>query len=242
VRVRLLACQPRTTHHRRTIHLLEIAGVPDAIESAVAALRATSASVIVSVASPTRALVRIEALAEESCSLLFASGATCRACQFLSPVAADGTASWEVLGPRAPTDRAGAVAWRRLFDGPRTLRRVRTYRGPGEPTDRQREALQAAHRLGYFAVPRRGGLGEVARELRVSRSTAAELIRRGTAGMLESAPEDLGSGDLPEPGELAGHDEGVSRPVGVGRVGSDPRPAARPRRAPGTRTRKRPSR
>jgi predicted DNA binding protein len=55
----------------------------------------------------------------------------------------------------------------------------------GPLTDRQRECLDVAWRMGYFAVPRESTLAEVADALAVDTSTASETIRRGTARVLE---------------------------------------------------------
>lgn len=46
-------------------------------------------------------------------------------------------------------------------------------------TDRQRECLTTAQRMGYFDVPRECTLSEVADELDIDKSTASETIRRG---------------------------------------------------------------
>ena len=59
-------------------------------------------------------------------------------------------------------------------------------------TDGQREALEVAHELGYYEVPRRNGIEAVAAELECAVSTASELLRRGEAraveGVLEAGP------------------------------------------------------
>jgi hypothetical protein len=47
-------------------------------------------------------------------------------------------------------------------------------------TDRQLECLAAAHRRGYFDVPKRCTLADVAADLGVDKSTASETIRRAT--------------------------------------------------------------
>jgi predicted DNA binding protein len=52
-------------------------------------------------------------------------------------------------------------------------------------TDRQRECLDVAWRLGYFEVPRDCTLAEVADALDVDTSTVSETIRRGTARVLD---------------------------------------------------------
>jgi len=56
--------------------------------------------------------------------------------------------------------------------------------GGGPLTERQRECVTAALRLGYFEVPRRCTLADVADELDVDKSTASETIRRGTARVM----------------------------------------------------------
>lgn len=57
-------------------------------------------------------------------------------------------------------------------------------------TDRQRTALRTAHRMGYFDVPRRASLADVAAELEVSASAASERIRRGQGRLLETVAFD----------------------------------------------------
>jgi predicted DNA binding protein len=52
-------------------------------------------------------------------------------------------------------------------------------------TDRQRECLTAALHMGYFEVPRRCTLAEVADRLDVDKSTASETIRRAAARVVE---------------------------------------------------------
>jgi len=52
-------------------------------------------------------------------------------------------------------------------------------------TERQREALEAARRVGYYEVPRRNGIETVADELDCAVSTASELLRRGEAAAVD---------------------------------------------------------
>jgi predicted DNA binding protein len=59
-------------------------------------------------------------------------------------------------------------------------------RGGDLLTDRQRECLTVAWRLGYFEVPRECTLVEVADALGVDKSTVSETVRRGTARVLDS--------------------------------------------------------
>jgi hypothetical protein len=57
--------------------------------------------------------------------------------------------------------------------------------GTSHLTDRQRECLTVAWRMGYFEVPRESTLAEVADALDVDTSTVSEVIRRGTQRVLE---------------------------------------------------------
>jgi hypothetical protein len=65
-----------------------------------------------------------------------------------------------------------------------------TRDGESEPpgdglTDRQYEALRTAYQLGYFAIPRRASLQDVAEELDVSSSSVSERLRRAQTKLLE---------------------------------------------------------
>jgi len=51
-------------------------------------------------------------------------------------------------------------------------------------TERQRECVTAAFRLGYFEVPRGATLAEVANELDIDKSTASETIRRAAGRVM----------------------------------------------------------
>jgi predicted DNA binding protein len=59
--------------------------------------------------------------------------------------------------------------------------------GPGTDADltaTQRETLRLAHEWGYFEVPRRNNLVELAAELGVSDSAVSQRLRRGTGKLL----------------------------------------------------------
>ena len=55
-----------------------------------------------------------------------------------------------------------------------------------ELTDQQRESLLAALRFGYFDVPRRATLVDIADELGVSDQAVSERIRRGVSRLVEA--------------------------------------------------------
>lgn len=50
----------------------------------------------------------------------------------------------------------------------------------------QQEALLTAHELGYFEIPRRASLADVASDCGVSSQAASERIRRGTATLVDA--------------------------------------------------------
>lgn len=95
-------------------------------------------------------------------------------------VVLDGRYEFEFTGTRADLDvvRGYLVSTDCAFE-------LRFLRGSDDSdalvTDRQREVLEVARRLGYFAVPREASLAEVAAALDVDRSTASGIIRRGQA-------------------------------------------------------------
>lgn len=73
----------------------------------------------------------------------------------------------------------GEVSVLQVHDGPPT-------RDAGI-TERQREALEAARRVGYYEVPRRNGIEAVAAELDCAVSTASALLRRGEAAAVDGS-------------------------------------------------------
>jgi hypothetical protein len=57
---------------------------------------------------------------------------------------------------------------------------------PGEGlTDHQQEALRTAYEMGYFEIPRRASLQEVAAELDISASSVSERLRRAQTQLIE---------------------------------------------------------
>lgn len=55
-----------------------------------------------------------------------------------------------------------------------------------ELTERQREALRAARRVGYYDVPRTGSVADVAEALGCSSSTAGAHLRKAEAALVEA--------------------------------------------------------
>jgi len=60
----------------------------------------------------------------------------------------------------------------------------------GRLTERQREVLETAHRLGYFERPKGANAGEVADELDISRSTFTEHLAAAQTKLLDAILED----------------------------------------------------
>lgn len=54
-------------------------------------------------------------------------------------------------------------------------------------TRRQREALEAANRAGYYEIPREGTVSDVADELDISTSTAGHHLRKAEAALVQSS-------------------------------------------------------
>jgi predicted DNA binding protein len=63
-------------------------------------------------------------------------------------------------------------------------------------TKKQRELLEIAYRKGFFDVPRRVTLGQLAEELGVSRSTLMESLRRAEARIMRERFSDSGPGEF----------------------------------------------
>lgn len=78
--------------------------------------------------------------------------------------------------------------WQRNADS-FTLRRLTDADREEAPasglTDSQREALRTAHEMGYFDVPRRASLDDVAAELGISASALSERLRRAQSTLVE---------------------------------------------------------
>ncbi|WP_224268587.1 helix-turn-helix domain-containing protein [Haloprofundus salinisoli] len=72
-----------------------------------------------------------------------------------------------------------------------TLKRLYTPDSPETTeqyglSEKQRTALRSAVRIGYFDVPRRGSLDELADELGISGQATSERLRRGTVALVRN--------------------------------------------------------
>lgn len=100
--------------------------------------------------------------------------------------------------PAAWSARAALVSKRRL--SPTKLRTELDRQIPSGPrlTPRQSEVLLEAVRAGYYEVPRRADVREVARRLSLGRSTAEEHLRAAESAVIRSAVHEI---SLPNPPE-----------------------------------------
>ena len=117
----------------------------------------------------------------------------------------DGVATVEVTGEHERVAEMG----RRLSDlGLRyEVERVRQRVDPARLlTDRQRELLLAAVDLGYYDVPRRATLTEVADHVGIAKSTCSETLQRVQRTVIREFVDDLPSRPLEDEPEIAAVD------------------------------------
>lgn len=178
--VRLLACRPYG--RRAMLQLLEIGGTRAGLEEARATLRRLRG--VRWAASPTRdARFGLWAVTPRPsvCDWVFDHGVVCRNCRFLPERGPYGEeAAWRLVRPPTARDRSaiGRLSADRS-NGIGAVSAVRRWVPRRRVTERQSRALELAVRLGYFEVPRRTNLRGLAASLGVSRSGAAQLLRRG---------------------------------------------------------------
>jgi hypothetical protein len=100
----------------------------------------------------------------------------------------DGTAQWEFTTSQ---DRLSSLSTHLEQSGLEYQVEYVGYDGPStaatEPnlTDRQAEVFAAAYALGYFEIPRRASVEDVAAETGVTKSTASDTLRRAVRNLVE---------------------------------------------------------
>jgi len=132
-----------------------------------------------------RARVRIDV---EGCPLLHAVKASGVLPRFPFEIK-DGSDQWLIIAERDQTERFVRDLRKRGVKV--EIASSHEYRPHATLTDRQRELMQAAIAQGYYEVPRRVTLTELARRLGVAKSTLSETLARGERHLLEDfrAPE-----------------------------------------------------
>ena len=175
----LIACRLTDRTPRRLVRWLDVETDPERIPPLLEGLRRQVRTRRVALAelAPGRVLVRTSEPAPAICSATYGVGGICVTCPLMAHV---GRQSWEVILPRG----ARTNALLRGFVGGKTARpaigRVAPHRTETALTRHQDRALRVAYELGYFAYPRRGTLGDVARALGSGRSATLEVLRRAT--------------------------------------------------------------
>lgn len=176
----LIACRLTGRMPLRLLRWLDVEVEPERMETLLHSLRrrVRPRHLALSQLGPGRLLVRVSEPAPPLCVATHAAGGVCVSCPLLT---ADERDAWRVILPQGP----GTKAFLRELRGGKTphpaIVRLDPYRSTTSLTRRQDHALRIAYNLGYFAYPRRGSLGDVARALGTGRSAALEILRRATA-------------------------------------------------------------
>ena len=198
--VEVRVCRPSGNGRGTLLQLLEITASAGSMPDIVRFLRehAGTRRVSVSTLAPPRLLVRLTQRLPALCRSVFEMGAICATCPFLPPdpsrsdTSPGEETSWSLLVPGDPPvanvlqslERAGAAL--------PPLVRVGRYHARDVLTPRQEHALSLAVRLGYYEVPRRARLADVAHGLGVSRAAAMEILRRATRKLaVQQGPDFL---------------------------------------------------
>lgn len=196
VAFRLLACRPMDRGRRRLLRLFEIQTDGAHLGILIRKLRARVAARDIATAGlgPDRSLLRVAVPMPPPCSTAFDLGDFCITCPFLGVDSPTAPATWNVLVPQIGDARRLLKASARRGAPRPALLRAGAYRKRFGLTVRQERALRLAFQLGYFDYPRKGSLALIADRLGVGRSTALELLRKGTTKLAaqQFRPEPLG--------------------------------------------------
>lgn len=152
---------------------MEGPGVSTALEE----VRAHPSVVEFQQVSPEPAVVRVKMRGPHPLGALLSSEALL---EFPFPIRG-GRARWSLVCARPQLD--ALLTRLRQIGIPFETERVEPYRSPGGLTPRQQEVLDAAYREGYFDVPRRVTLAQLAERLGVAKSTLSETLRRAQRRM-----------------------------------------------------------
>jgi len=175
---RLLACRPTDRGQNRLLRLFEVRTGSEGLGPVVRRLRSRLAGRDIAASSlgPDRALLRVSVPMPRACGAAFELGDFCITC----PFSGKEDATWKVLVPQIVDARRLLTASGRPSGTRPTLLRAGAYRREWGLTGRQERAVRVAFQIGYFDYPRKASLATLAGRLGVSRSTALELLRKGT--------------------------------------------------------------
>ncbi|MFB6252907.1 MAG: helix-turn-helix domain-containing protein [Halobellus sp.] len=163
--------------------LFRFDGDPPAVEAALTTIDSLTTSAVVADRNGTYAFLRQDAY-EFAASILDAVADA--AVIFVPPVVfeAESEVRFEAVGETAAVGDFHDVL---STLGDLDICRVHDFERVHSPdglTDRQLAALEAAVETGYYAIPRRGSVADVAAELDCAASTAGELLRKAEAAVV----------------------------------------------------------
>ncbi len=187
VRVRVDVCRPMGSAPSRLLQVVQLVGDPGDLGGVERYLRHRTdiQELSVTALSPSRRFVRAVSPMPEPCRHIFEAGAVCGTCLFSPATGADGTDRWRLVVPRTPEALRMVAQAQSATGAPRVpILRMRRFVPEQTLTPRQAAAHETAYRLGFYAFPRRTNLKEISRILGISRSSAAELLRRAESKML----------------------------------------------------------
>lgn len=197
--VRLHVCRYAGGSPGRHLQLLEINAPPAAIAEIATFLRQQRQLEEVSLTrlAENRLLVRIISPLPPLCDSVFKMGAICMSCPFLpSPADSEGEAregDWRVLVHHGRDARPLLTSFTAPGTPPPSLIRIGAYQGDRNLTARQELAVGTAFALGYYDLPRRAQLRDVAKALGVSRAAVMESLRRGMRKLASRRQREVGA-------------------------------------------------
>lgn len=176
----LIACRLTERSPRRLLRWLDVEVDPERMEALLHSLRrrVRPHHLALSQLGPGRVLVRVSEPAPSICVTTLGAGGICVSCPLLPGGEQD---SWRVILPQGTWTRAFLRGLPGGKSAHPAIARLDLLRSKTSLTRRQDRALRTAYELGYFAYPRQGSLGDVARALGTGRSATLEILRRATS-------------------------------------------------------------
>ena len=132
-----------------------------------------------------KAIGRVLSRQALACSSVMESNLFCRSCLFTSKPASDGTVEWTLAFPdgKSLTQFLEKLESEQIKVEIRRLSKVVDQKGL---TPRQHEVILRALDKGYFDYPRKTNLSALAKELKITKSTLVEILRRAERKTLTS--------------------------------------------------------
>lgn len=191
VHVDVLSCKPLLGSKSLCVQLFRVTCTPEDISAVRRFLRHGARSTRLSWVEAGRTQLLVWSLSPlpAPCRAALLGMACCTQCYLQSPPTSVGHCAWAVMFPQTRDADSLGLAMRILGESGAVVDAIsrpsnRTRSKLRSPTLRQLQALDMGVSLGYFSIPRRATLSDMARVLGVSRSASAELLRRGTARLV----------------------------------------------------------